>query len=289
MTQAIFKFSDSTQTIDTFTVDLIDNPGVRAWAYAVLLNKKQRNISLRSISYLQSNHNSSFVTEQYQKMVDYVSQLAPTQFKFNERMPSVDQIDQQFLNRLHRHFTQCCLDMWCYDFYDLTLQAHLNPILQELNNTIHQIEGYYETSQKKHWDRQGKELTIRADGDQISFDITPFRYCHSYDPADVILDAHILGKTLIESFMCNDNPDNWDTSGHARTSGGATIMLTDCRQQIYNSPEFNQWLSDHGVDRSKVLADFPIGNFVQGDKDRLIKRALDLQFKNLLCEIGITL
>lgn len=289
MIQAIFKFSNSEQTIDTFTVDLIDNPGVRAWAYAVLLNDKQRNFFIKPITALKSFYNSNFVNEQYQKIINCINQLDPTQFKFIDPIPAVEQIDQTFLNRIHRHFTQCCLDIWAYDFHDLNLTNYLNPILQELNTTIHNLEGYYETPQKKRWNNQGREISIRAGSDQLSFDISPFRYCHSYNPADVILDAHILGKTLIEGFMCNDNPDNWDTSGHVRTSGGANIMLTDCRQQIYNSPEFEKWLSNYRVDSSKVFADFPLGNFVPGDKERLINLSLDPQFKKLVCEIGITL
>ena len=288
MIQAVFKFSNSTQTVDTFTVDLIDNPGVKAWAYAVLLNDKQRNISIRPVTALRPP-NSSFVNEQYQKMINGIDQLESTQFKFNESIPTVDRADQLFLNRLHRHFTQCCLDLWAYNFYDHELQYHVDPILQELNNVIHNIERFCETPQKKQWNRQGREIAIRTDSNQLSFDISPFRYCHSYAPADVILDEHILGKTLIESFMCDDNPGNWDTAGHVRTSGGATIMLTNHRQQIYNSPEFNQWLSNHRVDRLKVVADFSLGYFVPGDKDRLFKLSLDSEFENLLCEIGITL
>ena len=288
MIQAVFKFSNSTQTVDTFTVDLIDNPGVKAWAYAVLLNDKQRNISIRPVTALKPP-NSSFVNDQYQKMVDCINHLEPTQFKFNKPIPTVDQLDQSFLNHLHRHFTQCCLDIWAYDFHDLELTAHINPILQNLNNIIHQLEEFYETPQKKQWNRQGREIAIQTDSNQLSFDISPFRYCHSYEPADVIVDDHILGKTLIENFMCNDNPNNWDTSGHVRTSGGAIIMLNDCRQQVYNSPEFNQWLSDYRVDSSKVFADFPLGNFIPGDKDRLIKLSLYPEFKKLVCEIDITL
>ena len=87
--------------------------------------------------------------------------------------------------------------------------------------------------------------------------------------ADVILDTYILGKTLIESFLNQDNPVNWDTSGHVRTNGGCCFLMTDARNRIYKSQEFKNWLQEHNASMNNIYADFPLGNFAPGHKKKL--------------------
>jgi hypothetical protein len=288
MFQATYTFKNSSAVVDCFIVNLIDNPGVRAWAYAVLLNNKQRRVTVQKIAGI-SPHNPDIVDRLYRGIIECLTALDSTQFRFTQDIPLVDQVDQQFLNRLHRYFTQCCLDIWKYEFRDYELRNRLNPIFQRLNMLIHNIECFYETPQKKQWDNRGKEINFRLEKNEISFDMLPFIYNHTTEPTDLILDAHILGKTLLESYICNDNPDHWDTSGHVRTSGGAVALLSTHRRTIYQQPEFKAWLTQHGLDQSKILADFSLGNFVNNDLKRLEQLSLDQNFNNLSCEIDIIL
>jgi hypothetical protein len=167
------------------------------------------------------------------------------------------------------------------------LRDQLNPVLQTLNATIHSIEGYYHTPQRKQWYNQDRSIIFRAGQNENSFDIRPFSSEHSFEPADLILDAHILGKTLIESYLCDDDPTEWDTSGHVRTSGGATALLTNTRQQVYQSFEFQQWIDRYQVNRFQLAADFPLGNFINGDLSRLATLSEDANFVNFSCEIDI--
>jgi hypothetical protein len=288
MFQATYTFKNSSAVVDCFTVNLIDSPGVRAWAYAVLLNTKQRKVTTQKIAWI-SKYNSDIVDQLYRGIIECLGTLDSTQFRFTQDIPLVEQVDQLFLNRLHRYFTQCCLDIWKYEFRDYQLRDRLNPIFQRLNMLIHNLEFFYETPQRKQWNNQGKELNFRLEKNEISFDILPFTHNHTTEPADLILDAHILGKTLLESYICNDNPNNWDTAGHVRTSGGSVAIMSNHRRNIYQQPEFKAWLTQHGISQTNILADFSLGNFVNNDLKRLEQLSLDSNFNNLSCEIDIIL
>ena len=289
--QAHFKFLNTNgEIVDTVSVGLFDTPACQAWQYAVFLNNKNRKISAHSsIGGYTSIANQARINSVFEKICDYINQLANTKFAYNGSMPATAlDIDQPFLNELHRHFANTCLEIWNYKFTDLKLQKNLNEILQQLNTSIHSIENYFPTSQRQQWQGQGKEIHLYSNGDSPSYDISPFRDGHSYDRADLVLDAHILGKTLIASFMCNDNPATWDTYGHVRTSGGCVFLLTDHRQQIYNSNQFIKWLSDHQTSKEKQFADLPLGNLISGHRDRLNTLLNDTMFNTYKCEINLS-
>ena len=288
--QADFKFLNTNgEIVDTVSVELLDTPASLAWQYAVHLNNKNRKISSRSTIGGYSNIiNQAHVDSTFEKICACIDQLADTEFPYTGSLPETAlDIDQQFLNQLHRYFTDSCLEIWNYKFSDFALQITLNEIFQQLNILIHAIENYFPTPQKQQWQGCGKEIHLHSNGDSTSYDIAPFRGCHSYERADLVLDSHILGKTLIESFMCNDNPAHWDTSGHVRTSGGCVFLLTDHRQQIYNSNEFIEWLSSHQTSKQKQFADLPLGNLIAGHRDRLDTLLTDNMFNKYTCEIAL--
>lgn len=289
--QAHFKFLNTNgEIVDTVSVGLFDTPASLAWQYAVLLNNKNRNVAVyRNIGGRTNTLNQDQVDSVFEKICNYITQLADTEFAYTGAVPATAlDIDQQFLNQLHRHFTNTCLEIWNYKFTDFALQIKLNEILQQINILIHSIENYFPTPQKQQWQGQITEVHMYSNGDSTSYDISPFRECHSYEQADLVLDSHILGKTLIESFMCNDNPKTWDTSGHVRTSGGCVFLLTDHRQQIYNSNEFAQWLADHQTNKESQFADLPLGNLIPGHRGRLNTLLTDTMFNSYKCEIGLS-
>ena len=296
MFQAIFTFVSTSQEV-AITVDLFDNPGVRAWAYAVLLNNKNRSVMFQNISRWEE-YDIIRVEEGYNNIIKTLDQLRGTVFEFKNPVPSLDNIDQEFLNTLHRHFTDSCYKLWARplinDFCGLDSQSffdmlsQLNPLLDDLNENVHHIETYFSTAQKIKFRNIGPELHLRCTNG-TSFDIKPFNRYHSFEHADLILDAHILGKTLIESYMCNDNPNHWDTSGHSRTTGGCIFLLDDTRAQIYSSEDFTNWLTAHNLTKKQALADFPLGNCRSGDKECLINFIKDPNFNVHSCKIEIIL
>jgi hypothetical protein len=272
MTTANFKFfSQNQQHIITIEVDLLDTPASRAWQWAVKLNSPQKNVFVRTSSYYNDIVDHVVIDYNLRQLQISLENLSGTRFSYYESVPTkFEDFDQPLCNRLHRHFTKSCQQLWDITFMDFELQQKLDPWLQQLNSSVHLLEQFIATPQKTTWHKAGQELFVCANGLDISYDIMPFRHCHSFEPADLILDPHILGKTLIESFMCNDDPVNWDTSGHVRTNGGSCFILSDHRQKIYQSPEFSAWLENHGTTPEMVHADVALGHFKPGHKQRLL-------------------
>ena len=289
MSRALYTFNnkEDNQLVDVVEFDLLDNPGCRAWQYAVMLNNKARNTFQgdKSTSFTQPHNTSSF---QYQQLKNTINDLSTTQFNFNHPVPeSFDLVTQDFLNVLHRHFTNSCVQLWlpASNFNQL---EKLNKLLQDLNTFIHNLESSIPpTENKLKYSQYKNEIWLTNSVQEFGYDISPFRQYHSYDPADLILDAYILGKSLLESFMGHDDPTSWDTSGHMKTNGGAIAILSYGRQEIYESYEFNNWLKDHNSTKQQRYADFPLGNFAPGHKDKLL--ALKQNLHKYSCQVSIQL
>jgi hypothetical protein len=288
MNQATYTFinNQDNQVVEIIKFDLLDNPGCRAWQYAVMLNNKSRNAvisSHRGVVKLPID-----IDQQYNDLKKTIGDLSLTPFDFDHSVPeSFDQVSQKLMNQLHRHFTTSCYRLWTPEFHDFDHRSTVDKILQDLNKKVHHLEQYITTQNKLTYAKLSTPEIWVNDGKNIGYDISHFNQYHSYDHADLILDAYILGKTLIESFRCHDDPIRWDTSGHVRTNGGSCILLGDGRQRIYNSTEFDNWLNDHGIQKHQTRADFPLGNFVSGHKTKLESLKNDL-FK-YSCQVNIQL
>jgi hypothetical protein len=290
MSRAIYTFVDkkSGQLADIIEFELIDNPGCRAWQYAVMLNKKSRNL-LTKIKPNQPIRLPTDIAQQYNNLKTIINSLSQTEFSCNFDLPEFfESVTQDLMNQLHRHFTNSCSTLWNPKYTNFEKVLELDKILQDLNLEIHNLEQYISTSNKSIYNELiTTEIWTVNDGAEIGYDIFPFRKYHSYEPADLILDAYILGKTLIESFRCHDNPCSWDTAGHMRTNGGGCILLGNGRQEIYNSDAFNNWLSEYGVTKYHLMADFPLGNFVSGHRTKF--DTLKNQIFNYSCHVNIQL
>jgi len=252
---------------DVIEFDLLDNPGVRAWQYAVLLNAKSRRVRYRSAIEVQPRlpHADDLHAEFFQIQ----HELGNTEFPFQDHIPaSLDELDQDFLNRAHRHFTDSCEIFWNLR-RTRQRDMRVDRVLHRLNDVIHELEPAVPTAHKIQHGGQGLEIWLLADGRELGYDIFPFRQYHSFEPADLILDAYILGKTLLESFACHDDPTAWDTSGHIRTNGGAIVCMDRARHEIYESQDFHDWLASWNLISKQVLADFPLGMFRPGHRSRM--------------------
>jgi hypothetical protein len=289
MSRAVYTLIDKETNCkaDVIEFDLLDNPGCRAWQYAVMLNDKSRKIFKKTTSF------PKIIPPDIDKQYDYlkfvVAQLSTTKFKTDLAIPeSFDLVTQDFMNLLHRHFTNSCAAVWSPEYTNFDQQNIFNKILQDLNITIHRLENYISNKNKLQYSQiKNEEIWTINDGCELGYDIVPFKQYHSYEPADLILDSYILGKTLLESFMCDDDPTSWDTQGHVKTNGGSCLVLTDHRQTLYNSKAFTEWLESYGLIKDQTYADFPLGNFVPGHRSKI--EALKNQLFKYSCQVNIQL
>jgi hypothetical protein len=290
MSRALYTFTnkESNQLVDVVEFNLLDNPGCRAWQYAVMLNSKSR-IILKKVTATLNTKIPTDINDQYAHLKSIIDQLSTTEFKTDLYVPeSFDLVAQDFMNALHRHFTNSCAKLWNLQYTNFDQQNNLNTILQELNISIHKLEDFIPTKHKlKYYQNNNNEIWTINNGRELGYDIFPFRQYHSYEPADLILDSYILGKTLLESFVCDDDPTSWDTHGHMRTNGGACMVLSKHRQEIYESKEFAEWLESRGLTTYQKPADFPLGNFVPGHRSKM--DALKNQLFKYSCQLNIQL
>ena len=273
---------------DVIEFDLLDNPGVRAWQYAVMLNAKSRQVRYRSAIEVKPRPNAG---DLHAELFQIQHELANTEFPFQDHIPaSLDELDQDFLNRAHRHFTDSCEIFWNLR-RTRPRDMRVDQVLHRLNDVVHELEPAVPTMHKTLYGAKGLEIWLPADGRELGYDIFPFRQYHSYEPADLILDAYILGKTLLESFACHDDPTAWDAAGHLRTNGGAIVCMDRTRHEIYESQYFHAWLANWNLISKQVLADFPLGMFRPGHRSRMeaVSRELLRNSQKYSAELDIRL
>jgi hypothetical protein len=98
----------------------------------------------------------------------------------------------------------------------------------------------------------------------------------------VILNESILGKSVLQSFSENDNPNAQDCTGRLGSYGGFIIELDDNRKNIYRSKEFISWAQSHNRVFNSLPLEFPIG-YIPDFKNQCRKTLLQKMniFKNI--------
>lgn len=289
MAVAQFVFSQQNQILETVDVELIDSAACRAWQYAVMLNKPVWQLMLRRGPASYREFEPVEAHQWLDEIHSCLQELEFTEFAFAEPVPQQpQQMDQALLNRLHRHFTTTHEFIWRPEFTDFETQDNIDKITGRLNIAIHKFESFVPTTQKLNYVNGGTEI-ICDTGRALGYDLAPHRHCHSFEHADLIMDAYILGKTLIESFVNDDDPVHWDTSGHVRTNGGCVFLMTNLRERIYQSAEFESWMHQHNTRHDRLYADMPLGMFAPGSRSRMEQLIAMSNFTQLDCKITIQL
>lgn len=293
--RARFYLTDNNSGVtEVITADLLNLPGVTAWKYAVAMNGKQRSVNKFYWTRLEPYNKTvaQALLDEIHQLIDFLSN---THFAYTDILPTqADQVSREFLNKIHRHFTNSARSVWSgeFRFNSVEEQYHINDRLLELNSAIHNLEHLYINEIQQKFQQTGREILVRPkahlqSNTALGFDIKPYMSCHSRDHHDIILDPYILGKTLVQSFLDIDDPSQWDTTGHVSTDGGCMFVLSDHRQKIYQSAEYVAWLAKYNLNYYNTYADFPIGDFVAGDKQRLLEFVQSPGFNQWQCTIEL--
>ena len=266
-------------------VDLIDNPGVQAW-YRFFCNGYETQSEIHNHLYV-ADIDFEQLNKLYQQITDLLVQLKHMGIVYQ----GVGTVEfdtknsdgvHHWLNALHRFFThnqQACNERKFDSNFDYSVASTL---LHKLNAHVHIIEQYLPrgpadmpvstiseiklchdrgladipvstTSEIKRWSADDRETSRWLD-------LTDYGQYHSQQHYDVVLSHEILGKTILQSYLDLDNPNDWDTSGHYVSAGGIQICIDSTRQTIYQSQSFQNWLTKYGVDPAVVNCDYPLGN-----------------------------
>lgn len=95
----------------------------------------------------------------------------------------------------------------------------------------------------------------------------------------VTLDASILGKPILQSFLEHDDPTCWDCQGREYSAGGFMIYTDNQLKKIYTSTQFQNWIKKYNLESHKIPYEFPIG-YVEAQSTAL-KNLLTLQLIKL--------
>jgi hypothetical protein len=274
-----FQLPNETIILD---VELIDNPAVKSWADHFLQRElpvvTKRSVDINQLTPLSWNTDAR---QKYSRMQELFNILNSIGFVFEYPHPaSVNTVTRDYLNKSHRFFTQT---QKYVNLNNREVPDHLTvtSYLQELNHLVHDLETFLKIEAapllssdfKQNW----KEIVLlhdtAYDDQNWWFMEDSYREYHTPEFANLILGPQILGKTLLQSFLDQDDPNNWDTSGHYSNNGYLILMNKPYRKEIYNSDVFKNWLIKHGVTPDQMYYDFPIGNVTNiQELDRLFDR-----------------
>lgn len=232
------------------------------------------------------NEMRKFVKEDYQicnqwlnEIHENLDELKKYNILYDEYVPSnFSQCTQPIFNKLHRFFTHRT------DFNNQIKSkslehARIAECLDIINDRVHNIEIYLDTPVKQMYKKTNinyEELIIAKPGcDKTSKFLSiddECRYYHTTEHYDVILSSQILGKSVYRSYIDQDDPTDWDTSGHHCTAGGLHILFNKgSRQHVYQSKHFNRWRKYHKV--KSPMCDFPIGTVInKKDLDYVVNK-----------------
>jgi ssRNA-specific RNase YbeY (16S rRNA maturation enzyme) len=241
-------------------VDLLDNPGVAHWADKFLNCNYTTNVLCHDHLWMWEMDHARFdrVHRQCQLLI---SQLA--QFGLMYQGPDISTVNHRSLNHVHRFFThnqQRCNNIEFGDDFDY---HSVMRMLDKLNSNVHELERYIARGPEDIAVDKIDEIKLYHSTNYNSdawCSLADYQQYHSDQHCDIILGPEILGKTLLQSYLDQDDPTDWDTSGHYASAGGLQITYQPIRQQIYQSASFAQWLDRHNADPAVLKYDFPIGN-----------------------------
>jgi hypothetical protein len=265
----ILRFtSKNTNDVIDLRLDLLDNEAVHSWAKYAVLQKATLTAQHWNVTAIANVYSISYCIE---KCTQAIEELGNLDLHCPFPVPDEDRINQGWCNQAHRWFTH--ESAWLNNNNQVNSPKH--RWLQQLNHYIHKLEDNFPSQAAiTEWEDEILAVVKNAKpgsgwwnfplNEEVRKDF------HSADHYHVILTSEILGKSTLKSYADGDNPLDWDTSGHSTSFGGINICLTNHRQRIYQSDDFQQWLDRNSATSKDVYYDFPIGNIIN------IKDAHDL-------------
>jgi ssRNA-specific RNase YbeY (16S rRNA maturation enzyme) len=246
-------------------VNLLDNPGVAHWANKFLNCNYTTNVLCHDHLWVHDMDTAKFnhAVAEYQILI---GQLA--QHGIVYAGPNIATVDHHVLNHVHRFFThnqQLCNTQEFGNSFDYST---VMTMLDLVNHHVHELECYIPRGPADMPVNQIEEIKLYHPtqyGTTAWLDLNEYDQYHSDQHYDIILSSEVLGKTLLQSYLDQDDPTDWDTSGHYASAGGLQITYQPIRQQIYQSASFAQWLDQHNADPAELKYDFPIGNIQDRD------------------------
>jgi hypothetical protein len=265
-------------------IKLFDSPAVTNWFLKYSNTKidyhqgwidQDNNSMLRSTEIAQQ---PNYTSNNWNRIKTAFQSLKDLNFRIPFEIPDKFDNTQSTLNKLHRFFTYNIL--WHFEKEsvqnpydpDFTTDLDLSRwhiLLDNINVAIHSLEFVTTTEHKKILEKYplnflwfghlNRSMDSSMDFDQLSYQEN-YRYFDYDQHPLVLLDGSILGKSVLQSFLDEDDPTCKDCTGRTLSHGGFIIDLNTSRKQIYESTEFLSWANSYNL--KNMPLEFPIGYVV---------------------------
>jgi len=244
-----------------FEITLVNNPAITAWLnfytrsfnhYFCYSYKNELSETFEIVNYNNASHWFDILVQNLDKIKQY-------NLEFDKNIPEkYTDVNRKWLNDAHRFYTVSAANY-------LTYALENDPatlILDNINEAVHKIESSITKNPPNCPVKLIKQIHCEQKhiGEIFKFDLDWKKY-HSKQHYDIILDANILGKSLLQSYLDEDDPTQWDTNGHEESLGALLICLDKNRSKIYESSSWQNWLEKYSAKDENLYYDFPVGNF----------------------------
>jgi hypothetical protein len=223
------------------------------------------------------NHTYVNTDLEWTNLLQVFSTLSTLGYHPNIVVPETFDRSQKTLNLLHRFFTYNAIwgrnNLASPNKYDekFQLPKHISfeewwNLIDEINNCVHRLERIvphqnFVTQVNAFEFVPNSKITL----DWLEF--TQEELKHNYEYLEkksqfkylVLLDKSILGKCVLQSFANDDDPTADDCTGRLGSHGGFVVEIDGSRKTVYQSDQFQQWISKHGLSAENLPYDFPIG------------------------------
>jgi hypothetical protein len=254
-------------------VALFDNNAVKKWFRR--FSNCEYTMGIESMPAL----NNTYVNadSQWNKILKTFSILNDLGYYPNIEVPASFDRSQQTLNSLHRFFTYNATwgrtDSNIQNIYDekFQLPKHINfeewwDLIDEINNSVHRLEQIIPC---QNFVEQVSTFKF-VPNNKITLSWLQFtedELKHNYEYLEkksqfehlVLLDRSILGKCVLQSFVDDDDPTADDCTGRLGSHGGFVVEFDNSRKTVYQSDQFQQWISKYRLSAENLPYDFPIG------------------------------
>jgi hypothetical protein len=274
-------------------IEVIDNPFTRLFIdhFTQVANSHSGRLMRRVVGASVAPNDTFY--DRCQRLRDVVEELNDITGNFPYQVEDVklharNQTAQDLLNQLHRCFTtayRCATTrrddlVWSDHFpSSFTVPDHkftrFLELLILLNDYVHDTELYVDTVNKafcRSFKLDQAEIHIDGAYDKcenirsIYLDIPEehYQYFSDSDEYDVWVGIDILGKGYINAFWDHDDPSEWDVTHSLGITGKIYIETSvNKKSTVLQTPEFNKWLADKGMQYYPYMCGMPIGKVIE--------------------------
>jgi len=270
-------------------IKLFNTPGIDSWfQYSKKLYKRNsylynvgrpQKIDHKNTYYLENINDS--LNNKWNLIKKTLQEIEKIKYCIPFKIPEKFDFDQKTLNILHRFFTYNAAwsqsNVNVENPFDKSFKIPQNYnkksffyLIDQINKNVHFLEKYTIPGPNRNFIEENYPLEylhfeiLEEDFEKyLNFNSIEYQNNYNFLNLDyeniVTLDASILGKSVLQSFIDQDDPTKKDCQGRHCSAGGFMIYTDNQLKKIYTSTQFQNWIKEYNLEFSKIPYEFSIG------------------------------